>query len=89
MITLPTLQQGDLIEAYVNGNPGWLRPSVVVDGTIVNAQFLPKGSRQQEDVTSPVVTDPAMFIRCGVASATIFEALVRTIGVPATVSLTK
>jgi hypothetical protein len=89
MITLPTLQDGDLLQATVNGAPGWLRALGCNNGTVKLAQFLPKGSRQQQDLTDPVIMAPTMFIRAAYSANSLFEALMRVLGIAAAVQATK
>lgn len=89
MITLPTLQDGDLIQATANGTPGWLRAVTVVDGAVALAQFIPKGIRQQQELTNPTITEPKMMIRSEVMAASVFDALIKSVGITAAIQATK
>lgn len=86
MITLPeTPQEGDLVRCTVNSQLGWLRVATVFNNIVTLASFMPQGARQQQTVNNPNIVEPTLLIRGDVVAGSVFEALVKTVGISAAV----
>lgn len=89
MIKLPKLEVGDVLNATVNNQVGWLRVVSCMDGRVKHAQFIPQGTRQQKEVSDPDITNPSTFIRGDGKANTVFEGLMVSVGMVAAIHLTK
>lgn len=88
MITIPQLREGDILEATVNKQEGWMRILEIRQNSVKRVQFIKNGSRTETEITDPEVEEPILFLRADYQAGSLFEALVRTLGVATAIQIT-